>query len=142
MDIRIAEGKTGIAECLALRHAVFILEQGVSEAEERDGLDGTCTHVLASENGVPVGAARINWAIEDVAKIQRVCVGRPSRGRGVGAAVIRFIIAHVRNGGQCSAIRLGSQTHALEFYRKLGFSEIGDVYMDAGIPHRDMELRL
>lgn len=38
--------------------------------------------------------------------------------------------------------RLGSQTHAIGFYEKLGFAAEGPEYDDAGIPHRDMTLRL
>jgi len=41
-----------------------------------------------------------------------------------------------------SRVRLGAQTHALDFYRKLGFAVFGDEYMDAGIPHFDMEMAL
>ena len=38
--------------------------------------------------------------------------------------------------------KLGSQTHAIEFYRKLGFETIGEEFMDAGIPHMNMVLQL
>ncbi|MEC8902256.1 MAG: GNAT family N-acetyltransferase, partial [Pseudomonadota bacterium] len=32
--------------------------------------------------------------------------------------------------------------HALAFYERLGFVAHGDVFMDAGIPHREMTLFL
>ena len=35
-----------------------------------------------------------------------------------------------------------SQTHALGFYERLGFTAFGPEYMDAGIPHRDMVMDL
>ena len=38
--------------------------------------------------------------------------------------------------------KLGSQTHALGFYERLGFIAEGPVYDDAGIPHRDMVMVL
>lgn len=142
MIVTIAETPEDIAQCLALRHAIFIVEQGVSEAEERDGQDDLCTHVLARADGQAVGTARVNWSLTGIAKIQRVCVAADFRDRGVGGTIMRFIIAHVRKTGRASVIRLGSQTHALDFYRKLGFSEFGEIYMDAGIPHRDMEMTL
>ena len=34
---------------------------------------------------------------------------------------------------------LGAQTHAIGFYEKLGFTAFGPEYLDAGIPHRDMD---
>jgi len=39
-------------------------------------------------------------------------------------------------------VKLGAQIHALGFYQALGFQGVGAEYMDAGIPHLDMILRL
>ena len=75
-------------------------------------------------------------------KIQRVCVSKALRGKGIGAAIIGFIVNRARRHKLAPYARLGSQTHALEFYRKLGFEAYGDDYLDAGIPHRDMQLKL
>ena len=36
-----------IATCLALRRVVFIEEQGISEADDVDGLDESAVHLLA-----------------------------------------------------------------------------------------------
>ena len=58
MEIRIVADESAKATCAELRRTVFIEEQGVSEAEEIDGLDDICTHVLATSDGTPVGAAR------------------------------------------------------------------------------------
>jgi predicted GNAT family N-acyltransferase len=141
MNVQIAADDDAEAACRKLRREVFIDEQGVSEADEVDGLDGECTHVLATSADVPIGAARFR-VIGDTVKIQRVCVSRDFRGKGVGAAIIGFIVAHARDNRLASFAKLGAQTHALDFYRRLGFEVIGDEYMDASIPHRDMLLRL
>lgn len=132
---------TDIATCHALRRAVFIDEQGVSEAEEIDGRDREATHLLATLQGVPVGSARL-FASGDTGKIGRVCVLASHRGTGVGAALIRAAIAHFRGVPGVTCAKLGSQTHAIPFYEALGFAVAGPVYDDAGIPHRDMVLLL
>ncbi len=145
LDIIIATDPRDIGVCMALRRAVFIDEQGVSEAEEVDGEDHACTHVLARLGNVPAGAARFQYrqdAGKHYAKIQRVCVPEGLRGHGVGAAVITFIVAQVREEKRTRIIRLGAQTHALAFYQGLGFQEYGEEYDDAGIPHKDMEMKL
>ena len=121
--------------CLALRRTVFMVEQNVSEADEIDGLDPECLHLLAVDGDTPVGTARILIA-DDLAKIGRVCVVKSHRGTGLGAALIRAALEAAR--GNASTAKLGAQTHALGFYEKLGFSAVGPVYDDAGIPHRDM----
>lgn len=140
LNIKIADHQKEVDTCMQLRRVVFIDEQGVSEAEEIDGEDDSCTHVLAYMGKVPVGAARLRLA-GDYAKIQRVCVSKSHRGKNIGADIIRFIIEHVRQTTDARSIRLGAQTHASEFYRRLGFEETGPEYLDAGIPHVDMTLR-
>jgi len=142
MKIEVVNDTSGIEKCLQIRAEVFIDEQNVPEHEERDGLDPQCVHFLASVGSESVGAARLNYLNDGYAKIQRVCVKNPSRGDGIGAAIIHAMIEQVRLDGLRTVIRLGAQTHAIPFYSKLGFVIFGDEYIDAGIPHYDMELTL
>ncbi len=73
-------GKTeDLAACLALRRAVFIDEQGVSEADEIDDLDAEAVHLLAIKDTAPVGTARL-LILGDTGKIGRVCVLPEARG--------------------------------------------------------------
>jgi predicted GNAT family N-acyltransferase len=126
-----------IATCQRLRRVVFIEEQGVSEADEVDGLDGSAIHLLAFDGDAPVGTARLllNGA---TGKIGRVCVLREARGTGLGAALIRAALEALRGQPGVTEAYLGSQSHATGFYEKLGFAVEGDEFMDAGIPHRHM----
>lgn len=141
LTVRRAEGDDDIAACLALRRIVFIEEQGVSEDLEVDGLDSACMHVLAARDGVPIATARVR-ILENVAKIQRVCVLPMHRGKGIGAAVMRFILTEVAAAPSVRTARLGAQIDALDFYRKLGFTPVGPEYWEAGIRHQDMEAGL
>ncbi|WP_299684759.1 GNAT family N-acetyltransferase [uncultured Tateyamaria sp.] len=130
-----------LATCHDLRRIVFIEEQGVSAADERDGRDGDALHLLATSNGQPLGCARI-LLDGAVAKIGRVCVLQEARGTGLGAAIILACLDVARAQPGVTKAKLGAQTHALSFYEKLGFTAFGPVYDDAGIPHRDMERAL
>ncbi|MFN3937980.1 MAG: GNAT family N-acetyltransferase [Gemmobacter sp.] len=130
-----------LATCLALRRKVFIEEQAVPESDEIDGLDAAATHLLALDDGRPVGTARL-LVKSDAGKIGRVCVLPEARGRGIGAALIRAAVEDFRSRHGIRRVRLSAQTHALDFYARLGFRAEGPEYLDAGIPHRDMELRL
>ncbi|MBD1205350.1 MAG: GNAT family N-acetyltransferase [Rhodobacteraceae bacterium] len=129
-----------IATCRHIRRVVFIEEQGVPEADEIDDKDDTALHLLATEDGTPVGSARL-LLLGDIGKIGRVCVLKSHRGTGLGAALIRAALTELRTQGMTTA-KLGSQTHAIGFYERLGFTPTGPEYMDAGIPHRDMVLTL
>ena len=126
-----------LAACLELRRAVFIEEQGVSEAEEMDDLDAGAIHLLARQDGLPVGTARI-LLNPPVGKIGRVAVARPHRGTGLGRALMEAAVGILSRRGDIATAKLGAQVHALDFYRKLGFEAEGPVYLDAAIPHRWM----
>lgn len=125
----------------ALRRAVFIEEQGISEADEWDDLDSVAVHVLATLDGVPVGTARL-LQNGPVGRVGRICVAKPQRGTGLGADLVRDGIARLSARPGITAIRLGAQVYATGFYEKLGFVVCGPEYDDAGIPHHEMELTL
>lgn len=123
--------------CFALRHHVFVVEQGVPVEEEQDALDATATHLLAVQDGIPLGTARIVFK-EDTAKIGRVCVLPSTRGTGLGAKLIEAAVETAQARPGIARAKLGAQLHAIGFYEKLGFTAFGPVYDDAGIGHRDM----
>lgn len=130
-----------IATCRRLRRTVFIEEQGVSEDQEVDDKDGEAIHLLATVDGTPMGSARL-LTYGDTGKIGRVCVLANARGTGLGAALIRAAVDQFLQMPGIAVVKLGSQSHALGFYERLGFTAFGDEYLDAGIPHRDMQLTL
>lgn len=130
-----------IVTCRWLRRVVFIDEQGVSEADEVDDLDGAAIHLLAVDQGRPVGSARL-LVQGDTGKIGRVCVLKDRRGLGLGAALIGVAVAEFRATPGIVRVKLGAQLPALGFYERLGFVATGPVYLDAGIDHRDMVLPL
>ncbi|EPX77750.1 GNAT family N-acetyltransferase [Litoreibacter arenae] len=128
-----------IATCLEIRRVVFVEGQNVPEHEEVDGKDAICRHYLAHVNDLPAATARV-MPLGTKAKIQRVAVLDIHRGTGLGAELMRFILDDLQD--DFDEAILGSQTHAIGFYEKLGFKAFGPEYDDAGIPHRDMLLKL
>ncbi len=140
MTLEIGETRD-IATCQALRRVVFIEEQGVSPQDEMDGRDEGARHLLARLDGAPIGTARL-LTEGPVGKIGRVCVRAEARGKGVGVALIRAAVELFRGVPGVQKVKLGAQTHAMGFYAALGFEAVGEVYQDAGIPHRDMVLGL
>ncbi|SES05561.1 ElaA protein [Tranquillimonas rosea] len=138
---RVIARTDDLAACHDLRRAVFMDEQDISEADEFDDLDDTAIHLLATEGGRPVGTARLLLA-PPLGKIGRVCVLPDHRGTGLGAALIRAAMDELRRETGVIRARLGAQVRAMGFYARLGFAPTGEIYDDAGIPHRDMERSL
>ena len=122
-----------MAAPFAIRRAVFIDEQGIPEAEEFDGRDTACTHLVALSDGRAVGTARA-FVADGEGRIGRVAVLPEARGRGIGRALVEAALARLPDG----PVRLSAQVHAMGLYRALGFDAVGEVYDDGGIPHRDM----
>jgi predicted GNAT family N-acyltransferase len=126
------------AALLDLRATVFIQEQKVPEQRERDGLDVDCLHVLArDEDGLPIGCGRLT----PKRKIGRMAVLSDRRGQGVGVAMLRELISRARAMGW-TEVALEAQTTAIGFYEREGFAAYGEVFYDAGLPHRSMRLSL
>ena len=137
LEIREGNWEALGAEASEIRRVVFIEEQRVPLEEEWDGRDPACRHFLALLEGRPVGTARL---LPD-AHIGRVAVLAEARGLGIGVALMHAAIEAARRQGH-HAVELAAQTHALAFYERLGFEAFGDVFMDAGITHRNMRLPL
>ncbi|EJN6959806.1 TPA: GNAT family N-acetyltransferase [Photobacterium damselae] len=116
-----------------VRDDVFIKEQCIDPEIEFDGLDDQAAHVLVVEDGVALGTGRI---LSD-GHIGRIAIIKAARGRGLGAKVVSALVEFAKQQGY-PEVDLGAQTHAIDFYRKLGFSPIGDEFMEANIPHQAM----
>ncbi len=126
--------------CYALRHTVFVVEQGYTAEGEVDSLDPLSHHLLAIEDGTPIATARIYFDGGN-AKIGRVCVVAARRGIGLGADLINAAVA-LAGEKRADRATLGAQVHAIGFYEKLGFTPYDPPYDDEGEPHQMMERKL
>jgi predicted GNAT family N-acyltransferase len=143
-EIEIIEVRSGaqLEQALAIRCAVFVDEQGVSEALEIDGRDREARHLLALQDGVPVGTLRLRRVEEGRgAKIERVAVLPPARGAKVGRALVEAALVLARAAG-AEAATLHAQTTVQEFYARLGFVAFGPEFIKDGIWHVAMRLTL
>ena len=134
--VALAPWHTHAAHLQAIRRAVFVVEQHVPEDEEWDANDPQCQHVLAWAGTEAIGCGRL---LPD-RHIGRMAVLQPWRGRGVGSALLRRLIALADEAGFAET-RLHAQTHALGFYARHGYVAVGDEFMEAGIPHYEMILK-
>ncbi len=120
-----------------VRREVFIVEQSVPEELEWDDDDPVSVHALATLNREPVGTGRLTPA----GKIGRVAVCQRCRGSGLGLRIMKLLLDAARRRG-LAAVALNAQVAAMPFYEKLGFRAEGQVFDEAGIPHRTMRMPL
>ncbi len=122
----------------ALRHKVFVDEQNVPIEMEIDAMDTQCQHIKASlPDGQLIGTARLlpNHYVG------RMCIAQDYRNQGIGGAILEFIIQHARR-ENITALYLNAQLKAQAFYQRYGFIADSDIFMEAGIPHIHMVLKL
>lgn len=123
-----------------IRRRVFVEEQGVSSANEFDAIDRVAAHFLARVEGVALGTARL-YGEGGIGRIGRVAVLGDSRGRGVGIALMRAALSEASRQG-FGEVLLHAQVRVRGFYERLGFQAEGGEYVEEGIPHVSMRLRL
>ena len=145
-----------MADALEIRRRVFIDEQQVPEDEEIDRYDGDPTttadaiHVLvhlgtgggaADDPGEPIATGRL--VLDDPpgerAHIGRVAVLAEHRRTGAGRVVMQWLQDEARRLGR-PGITLSAQLQAIPFYERLGYTPRGDIFLDAAIEHRWMDL--
>lgn len=135
---------------LAIRTRVFVEEQGVPPHEEIDGYDtgpmpnARSVHVLGRLEGVPIATGRLlldaGAGTDALPHIGRVAVLAAHRSRGYGSLIMQSLHAEARSRGFVGAT-LAAQVHAIPFYAHIGYVAHGPLFLDAGIEHRQMDIR-
>ena len=106
----------------SLRERVFYLEQHVTtlDADEKDPF------------------SLFLWAECE----GRVCVARTYRRRGICREMVSRAIGYMVREWRAEAIRISAQSYLIPFYESFGFEVVSDEYLEAGIPHKKMLIRL
>ncbi len=138
-SFKICENWNDVTRCIAVRAIVFCGEQGIAYRLEQDEHDAAALHVLGEIDGEPVAAGRLRF-FADYAKLERIAVRRPWRGRGLGHQLTEFML-NAASGRGYAHFKLGAQVHLRAFYESHGFQVKGEQFLDADIRHWPMEKR-
>jgi predicted GNAT family N-acyltransferase len=139
--VRLADDDTRYRDALAVRHDVFVEEQGVAADLEVDDHEDEATHFVAYDDSRPVGAARLRRLAGGRGKVERVAVRPDVRGEGWGRRLMARVEATAAERG-IDVLVLHAQRPVEGFYERLGYRTTSDEFEEAGIPHVAMERRL
>ncbi|MFV0479888.1 MAG: GNAT family N-acetyltransferase [Anaerorhabdus sp.] len=131
------KGKENYDDCFYVRNEVFVIEQGFSLEIEQDEIDNTCTHIVFYADNQPIATGRSFINDHGDYTLGRICVLPSYRGDGLGARVIQTLELKAKEEG-ASKTHLGAQIQAIDFYKRLGYKEVGEVYYEEGCPHIHM----
>ncbi len=98
---------------------------GEAKGSEQDETDKThtddCYHVMAMENNIVCGVARLEFISTDQSQLRYMAVDEDYQNKGIG----RLMIEHVENIARQhnrSELFLNARENAVGFYEKLGYS--------------------
>lgn len=121
---------------LQLRSEVFVVEQDCVY-QDIDGKDQKALHVLGFNKGELVAYTRCfapGYYFEE-ASIGRVIVKENQRKYGFGHQILKTSIEVIKEKFKTDKIKLSAQQYLTKFYESHGFNQIGEGYLEDGIPH-------
>lgn len=128
-------------DILNLRETVFIVEQNCVYLD-CDRMDINCLHLFAYVENKLIAYLRIIPAEHNhanIVSIGRVIVHPSYRGKNIGKILFTEGKKAVKNlYGKNTKIIISAQHHLQNFYQNLGFTPVGEVYDEDGIPHIKM----
>ena len=123
-------------DLIQLRVDVFCVEQNCVY-QDLDGKDEKAIHVIGKKNHKIIAYARVfkpgDYFKE--ASIGRVVVSKDERQHKYGYDIMKASIKTVKDYFNETTIKLSAQIYLRKFYNNLGFKEIGEEYLEDGIPH-------
>lgn len=131
--------KEELYEILRARTAIFVVEQECAY-QEVDNKDQIALHVIGTENGRVIAYSRIFKAGDytDEASIGRVLVDVDRRNEGLGQEIMEVSMKAVKKHFIADTMVVSAQRYLVKFYKDLGFTVVGEPYLEDGIPHIKM----
>ena len=128
--------KDELYDVLRLRSEVFVVEQDCVY-QDIDNKDQKALHILGYKDKELVTYARCfspgDYFTE--ASIGRVIVKENQRQNGYGHDIIKASILAIKENFNTKKIKISAQLYLKKFYESHHFKQIGDGYLEDGIPH-------
>ncbi|MEN0063146.1 MAG: GNAT family N-acetyltransferase [Myxococcota bacterium] len=125
---------------LQLRQAVFVVEQTCPYLDA-DGRDEAAWHLrgLATDGTLVAYLRAFGPDADGYIHLGRVIVAGARRGEGLGYTLMRHGAARALDQWGPHPIHLSAQAHLAAFYGTLGYTVVGEPYLEDDIPHIAMQ---
>ncbi len=136
----VKEFNTLPEEAVKIRTEVFITEQNF--VDEFDDVDNFATHMIMYDGDKPIAVCRYFYDEKKKSyMIGRIAVIKEYRNKHIGSKIMAEAERCIKNKGASFAM-LSAQTRAKEFYKKQGYTEVGEIYYEEYCPHICMKKEL
>ena len=128
---------------LRLRSEVFVVEQDCVY-QDMDNKDQKAIHLLYKQEEEIIGYTRIfkSGDYYENPSIGRVVVVNNKRGNELGKKIMLESINFIKENFVGKKIELSAQKYLDKFYKDLGFDVEGEEYLEDGIPHQRMFIKI
>lgn len=126
-------------EILKSRSQIFVVEQKCTY-QDIDDTDRRSLHIFYKDNESVVAYMRAFYAEDGVVRVGRVLT--LEHGKGLGGKLLKNGIEAIKKEMKPDKIYIEAQTHAIGFYERVGFVIVSEEFLDVGIPHVGMELKI
>jgi ElaA protein len=130
---------TELYEILQLRSEIFVVEQDCVY-QDIDFKDQNALHVFSRKNNKIITYTRIFKPGDYFknASIGRVLVLASERKFGFGHKVMKASITAIKTHFKVDIITISAQKYLTQFYETHNFVQLGEAYLEDGIPHIEM----
>lgn len=126
-------------DLLKLRVDVFVVEQECfyPDLDDLDRISST-KHLFCYQNKKMVAYCRVlapDIVYDNESAIGRVIISEDVRGQKLGYTLMEKAINVVNKHWPKHTCHISAQQHLHNFYQRLGFEQISEMYLEDGIPH-------
>lgn len=139
--INYGKNNSVFADAFSIRVKVFCKEQSIPFQNELDEFDDSSYHQVIYANNIPIACGRMNIADHNESRICRVAVLKGHRRHGYASEICNNFICLSRE-LRVKFIFLHAQLYVVSLYEKLGFVSDDKCFLEEGIPHTYMLLKL
>ena len=122
---------------LELRFKVLREPLGMGRDTVRVEGERESLHLVLEEDDVVLGCLMATPEGTTGARLRQMAVLEARQGRGLGRQLLGVMEQHLQRFGLLE-VSLHARRYAIGFYEKLGFSCVGEVFTEVGLPHRKM----
>ena len=130
----ITHGSPEYEATVALRDEILRKPLGLRSSEEQLRAESGDHHLACFRDGRLIACLVLTPVSNDAVKMRQVAVAADCQRRGVGRALALYAERFAAGLGYSEMTAHARET-AVPFYEKLGYTAIGDRFMEVGIPH-------
>ncbi len=128
-------------EILKARAEIFVVEQDC-KYQDMDDIDFKSLHIFYQDGDTVTAYLRAYYKEDEPETVKIGRVLTLEHGKGLGKRLLKESIEIIRERMDTEEIYIEAQCHAIGFYEKEGFKVCSEEFLEVGIPHKQMRLKL